>query len=237
MTADRLRAFVDTYKEWLLPVVFAVAGVAALGWVFWPQRTNVSIARLLAQEPPVPNPIMHQGIVIHHSATDAAWHGKVVNASLIDAWHWHRGFHAYDAGRAYHIGYHFVILPDGTIQLGRPLGTRGAHTRGATFGHPNNDFIGICLIGNFSSRANPAGVSQPSQPTDKQAVALVKLLRALCARCDIPPKMIFGHRDLSPHTLCPGDRIDIRKVRTAVRLPPHIPRPIPAVSQPTLPRR
>jgi hypothetical protein len=232
MLTYRIRALIETRGQWLLPALTGVIGLFVLIWAFWPQGPDSATRRLLAQEPPVPNPIHHRGIVIHHSATDALWRGKPVNASLIDIWHWHRGFKAVDAGRSYHIGYHFVILPDGTIQLGRPLGTRGAHTRGATFGHSNNDFIGICLIGNFSSRANPTAVCKPARPTEEQAVALVRLLKALCAKYDIPATMIFGHRDLSPHTLCPGDRIDIVKVRAAVRSSMRLPHPLPALANP-----
>lgn len=40
------------------------------------------------------------------------------------------------------IGYHFVILRDGTIEIGRPLKQAGSHVRGA-----NATSIGICLIG------------------------------------------------------------------------------------------
>ena len=40
------------------------------------------------------------------------------------------------------IGYHFVIIPNGTVQVGRPENVVGAHT----IGH-NTDSIGVCLIG------------------------------------------------------------------------------------------
>ena len=40
------------------------------------------------------------------------------------------------------IGYHFVVLLDGTIAIGRPLGEVGAHT----LGH-NRDTIGVCYVG------------------------------------------------------------------------------------------
>lgn len=40
------------------------------------------------------------------------------------------------------IGYHYVILPDGTIEIGRPPDQIGAHVYGR-----NKDSLGICLIG------------------------------------------------------------------------------------------
>lgn len=46
-------------------------------------------------------------------------------------------------GRGFHdIGYHYVILSDGTIQTGRPENEEGAHCE-----HHNIDSIGICLVG------------------------------------------------------------------------------------------
>lgn len=55
-----------------------------------------------------------------------------------------------DSIRKYHIehngwndiGYHFVILPSGLVEPGRPVNTPGAHTQGA-----NAKSVGICLIG------------------------------------------------------------------------------------------
>lgn len=70
-------------------------------------------------------------IVVHCSDTP---NGRPHNAADIDRWHKERGW----AG----IGYHFVILLDGTVESGRPLDTPGAHVRGY-----NDESIGICLIG------------------------------------------------------------------------------------------
>ena len=50
-----------------------------------------------------------------------------------------------------HIGYHFLILPDGTVERGRPESMWGAHTR------DHNDTLGICLVGDFDRRDNPRG--------------------------------------------------------------------------------
>lgn len=40
------------------------------------------------------------------------------------------------------IGYHFVIQPDGEIELGRPITIQGAHVQ-----NHDEDNVGICLIG------------------------------------------------------------------------------------------
>lgn len=59
--------------------------------------------------------------------------GRGDNAETIHKWHLKRGFSG--------IGYHFVILEDGTIENGRPEYWRGAHAKG------HNRTLGICLIG------------------------------------------------------------------------------------------
>ena len=66
------------------------------------------------------------GIVIHHTATGAAVEGHRVDADRIARWHERRGFSAEYRGEVYHIGYHYVILPDGALQRGRPEWMLGA---------------------------------------------------------------------------------------------------------------
>lgn len=69
-------------------------------------------------------------VVIHCSDSPQ---GRGDNAETIHRWHKERGFDG--------IGYHYVILEDGTIENGRPNFWSGAHARG------HNDAIGICLMG------------------------------------------------------------------------------------------
>ena len=59
--------------------------------------------------------------------------GRGDNAQTIHRWHKERGFDG--------IGYHYVILEDGTVENGRPEFWSGAHAKG------HNDAIGICFIG------------------------------------------------------------------------------------------
>lgn len=78
-------------------------------------------------------------IIIHCSATRE---GAYYNESHIRDWHKKRGFRT--------TGYHFIILLDGTIQVGRGVDNdlyldseeQGAHALGL-----NNESIGICYIG------------------------------------------------------------------------------------------
>ncbi|MGD9496361.1 MAG: N-acetylmuramoyl-L-alanine amidase [Armatimonadota bacterium] len=146
------------------------------------------------------------GIVIHHTATGAVVDGHTVNAERIALWHEQRGFSAEYRGEVYHIGYHYVILPDGTLQSGRPEWMLGAHT----FGH--NDYLGICLVGNFDSASNPEGRQWPSEPTAEQMATLKRLLRELMTKYRLEAEDIQGHCELGP-TACPGDRFPLRKLR------------------------
>ena len=159
-------------------------GMAARYGLSWPRR-------LWWPKPP--------GVVIHHSASAGVEAGRPVDAALIDRWHEHRGWGEETRGGAEHIGYHYVILPDGTVQAGRPEWMRGAHVRG------HNDYLGICLVGNFSSSANPTGRVRPARPTSQQLEALHTLLVGLMRKYDFGPDDVLRHRDLAA-TACPGDR-------------------------------
>ncbi len=150
------------------------------------------------------------GIVIHHTATGAYVEGWRVDAKLIDEWHERRGFGVKYRTKTYHIGYHYVILPDGTVQRGRPDWMPGAHTVG------HNDCLGICLVGNFDSASNAAGRQKPSTPTKEQLDALVKLLKDLLVKYRLHPQDIHAHSELAP-TACPGDRFPMKEVLRRVK--------------------
>jgi N-acetyl-anhydromuramyl-L-alanine amidase AmpD len=96
--------------------------------------------------------------------------------------------------------YHYIILPDGTVQQGRPEYCQGAHAQGY------NSYIGICLVGDFSSRDNPNGERGPTQPSEAQMHALVELSSKLREKYKIPLTAVRRHNDISSNTECPGDR-------------------------------
>lgn len=124
--------------------------------------------------------IEHNGIVIHCSDSPQ---GRGDDASTIDRWHKERGWSG--------IGYHYVILEDGTIQCGRPLGKTGAHAKG------HNNKIGICLIGQTVF-------------TDAQFLSLEVLTKGLANQYNIEPKDILGHYMVSSKT-CPNFDVDTFK--------------------------
>lgn len=145
------------------------------------------------------NSITPTGIVIHHTATIPLT-GKVpAGMSEIDRYHADRGFEIECFGNEYHVAYHYLILPDGSVKHGRPERCEGAHARAY------NSYLGISLVGDFSTRDNPTGKKGPMQPTRRQMKSLVRLTRELQQRYNIPVQRILRHSDVAP-TDCPGDR-------------------------------
>jgi N-acetylmuramoyl-L-alanine amidase len=149
------------------------------------------------------NTIRPAGIVIHHSAIRLLPDGRTIDAKLIDEIHRERGYGAFYWGHIYHIGYHYIILPDGTVQQGRPEHCEGAHTAGY------NSFIGICLVGDFSSADNPNGERGPTDPTKAQMRSLTELCRNLRQKYQFPLTAVVRHSDVNPNTVCPGERFPL----------------------------
>ena len=146
------------------------------------------------------------GIIIHHTATPDVVEGQQVDAQFIGRQHARRGFSCTAGGRTYNIGYHYLILRDGTVQPGRPENAPGSHTLG------QNHQLGICLVGNFSSGANPNGEHGSTQPSERQLAALDKLLKQLIEKYHYRPKHLHRHRDYA-QTACPGDRFPFEDVK------------------------
>lgn len=113
-------------------------------------------------------------IIVHCSATKE---GKAFNAADITRWHKQRGFAT--------IGYHWVVLLDGTIQQGRAEMTMGAHCLGY-----NANSIGICYIGGLDENGNSKDTRTPEQKK-----ALLELLKRL--KKDYPKATIHGHREFA----------------------------------------
>lgn len=114
-------------------------------------------------------------IVLHCSATRE---GQNVSVRDIDRWHRQRGFRM--------IGYHYVILLDGSIRKGRDIAQVGAHVAGN-----NANSIGICYVGGLDADGKPKDTR-----TGEQKASLFYLLQQL--REQFPDAVICGHRDFSP---------------------------------------
>lgn len=121
-------------------------------------------------------------IVIHCSATPK---GKYFDVDDIRRWH-------VEENGWQDVGYHFIVLLDGTIQLGRPLAVVGAHT--SRFNH---DSIGICYIGGGTKG------SEEDTRTVEQFKSLFYLLKTL--KLIFKEAVILGHRDFPDVTKsCPN---------------------------------
>jgi N-acetyl-anhydromuramyl-L-alanine amidase AmpD len=81
------------------------------------------------------------------------------------------------------IGYHFVILTDGTIEIGRDVDAIGAHVAGH-----NEDTIGICMVGGVDAEGKSTNNFTKEQ-FDKLKKLLVELL------LEYPKANVMGHRD------------------------------------------
>ena len=120
-------------------------------------------------------------IIIHCSATPE---GVFFDASRIDKWHRDRGWSG--------IGYHYVILLDGTIEYGRDIEKNGAHT----LGH-NTGSIGICYIGGMDKEMKSAKDTR----TEAQKESFLLLLKTL--KRFHPEATIHGHNNFSSKK-CPS---------------------------------
>lgn len=116
-------------------------------------------------------------IVVHCADTPKDVHFDINN---IRQWHLERGWSD--------VGYHYIILLNGTIQLGRDLNTAGAHVKGY-----NKNSIGVCYIG---------GKGQDTR-TVQQKASLVYLIATL--RRIFTKAKVWGHRDFAGVTKqCPS---------------------------------
>jgi N-acetyl-anhydromuramyl-L-alanine amidase AmpD len=125
-------------------------------------------------------------IIVHHSGgTDANSLADTSNqtAKIIEDWHLSKGWEG--------IGYHYIIVKDGSTWRGRPEQFHGAHTV-----NYNQKSIGICVVGNFDA----------TLPTKEQETSLAGLLRDIMARYNIPAYKIVPHRKFAQKT-CYGNKL------------------------------
>jgi len=121
-------------------------------------------------------------IIVHCSATREG--DDSINAEVIDRWHKARGWKG--------IGYHFVVLIDGTIETGRMINKCGAHTKGY-----NCSSISICYIGGVEKD----GKTPKDTRTPEQIASMLELLNVL--RKIYPEAKIHSHRDFAAKA-CPS---------------------------------
>ena len=155
------------------------------------------------------NTITPNGIILHHTAMLPGAEKLPSSEAEIDEYHASKGLDIECFGKEYHVAYHYLVLGDGTVQQGRPERCEGAHAPGY------NSYLGISVVGDFSSKDNRKGEKGPLMPSPEQVKALVELTRRLRELYNIPLQHILRHSDVAP-TECPGDRFPFRAVLAEV---------------------
>lgn len=192
-------------KELIAPGALFLAAALTVAWAGMGHRYGRHWYLFIFKHKP-------QGIVIHHTASSGYRNGELLDAEMIDAYHADKGWGVEYKGKTYHIGYHYVILADGSVEPGRPEEVRGAHAPG------HNQDLGICLAGHFGE-ANSDGRMKPSRPTDAQMQALTELVRRLMSKYDLEPDDIHRHGDLG-QTACPGERFPFETFVDSLKVGP-----------------
>lgn len=126
-------------------------------------------------------------IIVHCTATPEYKH---YTAADVRRWH---TTPVSKGGRGWSdIGYHYLVLLDGTVETGRDVDTIGAHCTGH-----NSHSIGVCYVGGMDSANRYAKDTR----TELQKDALLQLLISLHRL--YPYAKIRGHRDFA-NKECPS---------------------------------
>jgi hypothetical protein len=168
------------------------------------------------------------GVAIHHSATADPRTGAPVGDALTFF-----NYHVNTRGWT-HGGYHYVLLPDGTLEYALDEKIAGYH---AGFKDPadlyrleqgqywNNHYLAICLVGYFDAgRKWQDGAGQvhaiPDEhttPTPAQMETLRRFVRHLMQQHGVPAENVRGHRELAGcSTRCPGLNFDLEAFRNSL---------------------
>lgn len=129
-------------------------------------------------------------IIVHCSATKE---GIDYSIDKIDQSHKARKFSSYvdSNSNTQYIGYHYIILRDGTIIPCRPESKIGCHASGH-----NTRSIGICYIGGLDARDTDGTMIKDTR-TPQQKASFIKLIKDIKSRYKTI-KRVIGHRDTSP---------------------------------------
>lgn len=119
-------------------------------------------------------------IILHYTETK---HSIKISLSDVRKWHKARGFSD--------VGYHYLILQDGRIEVGRDLNTQGAHCAGR-----NKNSVGIAYVGGLEDDGTKADTRTLEQI--RSLDILIGYLRRIYG--NIP---VSGHNDYSEKE-CPG---------------------------------
>ena len=133
-------------------------------------------------------------VIIHHST------GPITQTPLSIA-RYHVGPNHISNEGIPGIAYHYIIDRQANVFQTQDLETISWHVSGQ-----NTRSIGICFIGNYDEL----------EPTDRQMLQLLKLIRYLNRRLGRPLE-IAGHRDYANKS-CPGDNMDVNWINAQIHL-------------------
>lgn len=195
-----------------------LAAAYVLGWLSpplpAPPGTGTPLQRLARSHPQQPRAIPPTAmrdtidrLTVHHTVTGATSGDRQVDATLIGEWHAKRGLAGPYTG-AEACAYHFVILPDGTVQSGRPLDVAGSDTRNS---EENARSIAVVLVGDFEPSDN-RGRYKPASPTKAQLAALDDLALWAMSTFGFDADSVHGHKEVAS-SACPGKRMDLDALR------------------------
>ena len=127
-------------------------------------------------------------IILHCTATQE---GKDYSVDIIRNWHMS------EPRRWSDIGYHFIIRNDesATIERGRPIEKKGAHTLGQ-----NSNSIGIVYVGGVDKDLKAKDTMTPCQ--EESFIKLVESLRMVFGQLPV-----FGHNDFTDKKACPSFKV------------------------------
>ena len=125
-------------------------------------------------------------IILHHTASSRDF----TSLENVNTWHKARGFTKSSSG--YFVGYHRLILGNGTICKTRNYNEIGCHCI------PNEGKIGVALCGNFDLE----------MPNPEQLISLQVVLEEIKQGYNLTDENIFGHNEKS-NTACPGKNLKI----------------------------
>jgi len=169
------------------------------------------------------------GLAIHHSATADPRSGAPLGNALT-FFHYHVNVRGWTHG-----GYHYVLLPDGTLEYALDEKIAGYHAgfKDADNTHHlehgqywNHHYLAICLVGYFENgrtwRQAGSGLlhvmpDEHTTPTGAQMETLRVFVRHLMAKHGIPVEKVRGHRELTGcKTHCPGLNFDLGAFRASL---------------------
>lgn len=149
--------------------------------------------------PENPAPFIHEPthLIVHHS--DGANSSQDWPAVVRSIWDFHVNGRGWDD-----IGYNYLIDPNGEIYVGRGREVRGAH-----FCANNDEALGVCVLGNYTTTL-PTSTARDAWLTLSAWAAcdweISPLERSLHASSGLNLFGVSGHRD-GCNTECPGGQL------------------------------